>query len=196
MNAAISLAEGDIQQAVKSYETIINFREDVHNLSNYGTTLTLNGDYQSAINMHLKAVLLNSSSPSLKLNLADSYQLSGDAENANKIYQQVVDSILNPSSVQDYSIRAQALAHLDHHNEAIKIIKSAEIQFPASSELSYAAAIVHTLAGNHNAAIVAIEEALNSGTGAIWFSFSWFESLCVYPQFIELIESNQNSICR
>lgn len=195
LSGAIAFSEGDVQAAVGIYSQLVDANATSANLSNYGLALALSGELLTAIEVHNRAIELNPDNPVLILNLADSYDLIGDGEKATEQYQRVLALTQSPSSAQDFSIRAQAQSHLNLHNEAIKTLRLGQEQFPSMAELNYAAAIVHTLAGNHQAALVEVESAINTGTGIIWFRFDWFKNLCQYPLFQQLTAQDTNSLC-
>jgi serine/threonine protein kinase/Flp pilus assembly protein TadD len=195
LSAVVAMSEGDVLTAVDIYSKLVEANATSANLSNYGLALALNGSLESAINVHIQAKNLNPKNPGLVLNLADSYDLSGDKVAAKSNYQRVLDLTENPLSAQDFSRRSQALSHLGMHNTAIKTLRIAQEQFPGVAELDYAAAIIHTLAGNQQAAIVDVESAIGAGTGAIWFRFNWFHELCTDTRFQQLIATDENSTC-
>ena len=195
LSGAIAFSEGDVDQAVEIYSKLVEVNATSANLSNFGLALALNGDLKSAIDTHSRAKKMNPESPVLALNLADSYDLNGDKALAEASYQRVLSLTVFPTSAQDYSIRAQAQSHLGMHNEAIKTLRLAQDKYPSVAELDYAAAIVHTLAGNVQAAIVEVESAIKTGTGVIWFRFEWFRNLCDQPLFKQITTEDSNSIC-
>lgn len=195
LSAAIALSQGYLDKAVTSYQRIPQEKLSSDSLSNYGLALALSGDFDNAIVKYLQAIEKNASNPNYWLNLADGYDLSGQEDMATQSYKKVLEQIKRASTAQEYSIRAQAQAHLGEFNQSIKTLKTANELFPSISELDYAAAIVHTLAGNENAAIVEVENALESGTGAIWFQFDWFKPLCRYPQFAAKIHIQDKHFC-
>lgn len=195
LKASIALLEGNIDTAVLEYKLIIDKNPESENFSNFGLALALQGNYRQAIDSYLKAIQLGPDLSDVWLNLADTYDLLGDGVNANLSYKTVLEITSQLENVYEYGDRAQALAHLGRHNDAIKTLKTAKNKFTSASELSYAAAIVHALAGNNQASIVEVEEAIKTGTGIIWFNFKWFRSLCDYPRFVELTQQNKDSLC-
>ena len=195
LSAAIALSRGHLGSAVKTYQRIVEENPSSDSLSNYGVALALSGDFDSAIDKHLQAIEKNPNNPTYRLNLADAYDLSGKKDMATQSYQAVLEQIEQPSTAQEYSNLAQAQAHLGKSNQSIKTLNTAGELFPSASELDYAAAIVHTLAGNENAAIVEVQNAIESGTGAIWFQVGWFKPLCNYPQFSAAVNIEGTHFC-
>ena len=130
------------------------------------------------------------------LNLADAYNLSGQHQDASEAYNQTLALLAKPESIQQFSTKAQALAHLGKHTNAIKTLKEAEQKFSMTSKLHYAAAIIHTAANNDLAAIVEIDAAQSTGTGLIWFRFKWFKTLCKHAEFAAIVKKDKASICR
>ena len=195
LKTAIALVEGDLPTAITAYEVMVSANPDSENLSNYGVALALNGDYKRAIEIQRQAIELNPNVVRSHVNLADFYKLSGDLPIAKISYQRALQLTEALSSARDYTYRAQAQAHLGQYAAAIKTLRSAESKFSSITDLFYTAAIVHTLSGNNSAAVVEVESARNSGTGAIWFQFPWFKSLCADSNFSKLIEMPNGSIC-
>ena len=196
LSAAIALSEGNVPEAMQLYESLVSLDASSENFSNYGIALMLDGNYSDAIQAHLKAVELNPRNPAFLLNLADSYNLSGNSNKANIQYENVILETTSPAGAQEFAVRAQALAQLGQYNEALRTINSAELQFPNLSELYYSASIVHSLAGNYEAAVVELENAITSGYGAIWFRPYWFENLCRYTEVIDLLSTDKESQCQ
>ncbi|MBL4673045.1 MAG: tetratricopeptide repeat protein, partial [Arenicella sp.] len=196
MLGAIALTEGDIDQAIKSYTALVRREPDSYNLANLGLALMLNEDYTSAIGYLVRALEQNPDNPYFLLNLGDSYSLLGDQKSAQPYYQKVVDLDIDTRDATHYYSRAQAQAHLGQHYQAIKTLQSAKEVHSDTPDLAYSSAIVHAVAGNHSAAIVEVENAINTKMGTVWFNTKWFVDLCTYPNFINLFGREPPNICK
>ena len=142
-----------------------------------------------------KLIKINPEDTNALLNLADSYNLSNDQNLATTYYKQIVDLTESAAQAYHYYERAQAQAHLGDYNQALKTLATAQKEYAETADLAYSAAIVHTLSGNHNAAIVEVEQALQRGIDTIWFQSSWFEPLCTYPIFRNLLKNDVVQTC-
>ena len=194
--SAIALTKGKLKQAISSYQSLVENEPNSHNLSNLGLAYMLDGSFELAIQTFTKAKALNPDHIQMIISLADSYILSGKINLAKQLYQQIVEQTKENKDATSYNFRAQAFAHLGQYNLAIKTLKEAERLFDSNAELDYSAAIVHTLAGNHSAAIVDIENAISNGMGAIWFHLNWFKTLCSYPLFNTLTKLDTKEYCQ
>ncbi len=84
---------------------------------------------------------------------------------------------------------AQSYAHLGMFSDALNMLQKLEVLDPQNIETFYTAALVHTLAKNNSSAIFNIDKTIKNGMNKIWFSFSWFDSLCVDDRFARLMIS-------
>jgi len=193
---ALSLASGDLENAILSYKELISRSPDSISLSNLGVSLMLLGRYEEAIKYQEQALKINPNGSSILLNLADSYNLNNDIESAERYYRKLLvstDGINNDDTI--FSERAQAFAHLGEYNQALKTLQLVSDDAKKNSESAYAASIVHTLSGNNNAAIVEVEKAVLTGVGPVLFHLSWFDELCNYSLFRKLVNTESRPYC-
>ena len=192
---AIELAQGDLGAAIQTYRRLVEQQADSYNLSNLGLALMLSGDYSAAIDNHRAALALNSDRLDLQINLADSMKLAGEINGSTDYYQRVLRQTESPKTPNDYNLRAQAFAHLSDYNSAIKTLRLADQALPDSPEQAYSAALVNSLSGDLNAAVVDVEKSLELGMGAIWFHLPWFQPLCTAPLFSQLVAIPGRRFC-
>ena len=189
----LSTLSGDLESAIKSYKQLINRSADSISLSNLGVSLMLSGQFKEAITYQQQALTINPDHSTVLLNIADSHNLLGLTEEAEKYYGRLLESTKNVKN--DDTVlreRAQAYAHLGQFNRALKTL---QLVGDRNSESAYAAAIVHSLSGNNNAAIVEAEKAITTGISPVWFHLAWFDQLCTYPLFSDLINTEFRQYC-
>lgn len=195
LKATIEMSLGNLSVAIQTYEEILQSSESSNTYSNYGLALSLNMQFEEAIEAHKKAITINPEASLHHLNLADSYKLGGASSMARQSYELVIVFLAEPKTAQEYGSLAQAQAHLGNFSGAVKTLKTANKKFPNIAELNYAAAIVNTLSSNHVAAIVDAKDAIDGGTAPIWFSFKWFKPLCDYQDFIDHTGAATGLLC-
>ncbi len=195
LKATLELSTGNVEEAIKAYESVLERDADNEAYSNYGVALTLNKRYKDAIDSLLKAIEINPKAAHHYLNLADAYNLSGKKELAKKNYDKVVAMIVPPESARDYSYLAQAQAQTGMLNLAVRTLKTANQKYPEYAELDYASAIVNTLAENYVSAIVDINDSIQRGTAPVWFTFEWFHPLCAKKEFLHTTGAANTKLC-
>lgn len=193
--ALVELNMGDLDTALDIFKKLSITQESSDLQSKLGIALAFDGQYQEAIQSHLKSIEIAPNIPVFYVNLADTYQLSGQTALANNAYQKVIDLIEAPQSHLDYSCLAQAHAQLGEYKQAISTLKEAYGKFPPAAQLEYTSAIVHTLASNYTAALVEAQDSIESGISPIWFSHPWFKPLCYQEDFRRLIRDSNNKLC-
>jgi eukaryotic-like serine/threonine-protein kinase len=188
MLATIQLYEGQLEQAITSYEKAIEIEPSPVYISNLGTAYMLAGEYQRA-NATIRIALQSSQEPTLLLNLADTEKLLGNDETATSIYRQlIIDSEADSAQLDTYGVIAQAYAQVGEYDRAIASLKKVQEDHRSDTEASFDAALVYALADQRIAALVEVEQALASGFSPYWFSLPWFDSLCSTDSFAELLE--------
>jgi len=192
----LSIASGDLDGAISSYKKMINRSFDSYSLSNLGVSLMLSGRYTEAIKYQEQALSIDQGSSSVLLNLADSHNLLGNKDIAAGYYRHLLDitrEIVDNDEV--FSERAQAYAHIGEFNQALKTLKLISKDSSKNSSSAYASSIVHSLSGNHNAAIVEVENAILAGVDTVWFHLAWFDVLCSYQLFTDLVNTESRQYC-
>ncbi len=195
LKGSISMKRGDLDSAIQRYSSVIKLNPNSRTYSNLGLAHMLNGEYDKAIGFITRSRTLSPSKTGYILNLADAYHLSGQTALAQSLYQKVIDLTSQPVKASDFKHRPQALAHTGDFMGAIKTLNAANKKYPNLANLKYSAALVYTLANDDIAAIVAVEEALDLGTGKIWFSLPWFKPLCSSALFVEMTSPETASLC-
>ena len=184
-----ALVEGDITEALESFELVIEKNpDDISNLNNFGLANMLNKNYTRALAAFEQAYKLETHNTTLLLNIADSHTLAGNEDKSRKTYLTLIDTI-DPATNNSEDLRnlAQSYAHLNQFGEALTVLKRLEKADPENIETFYTAALVHALANNNTSSILNTENALKKGMHVIWFSFPWFDSLCDETGFVNLM---------
>ncbi len=195
LKASIAMSKGKLDEAETIYKSLISESKDESYYINYALTLMLKGQAFSATPMLEKANELNPSSALARLTLADAYSLSSQNDLAKKYYLEVISLIGSPTTPQDYSYIAQAQAHTGELTIAVKTLKVANGKFPDIAELDYASAIVNTLAGNYVSATVDVQDSIQQGTSAIFYTFNWFKPLCSSLDFVNSTTPVTSELC-
>ena len=188
LNGLISMYQGDIQKAIKSFNLALEKNADnIADLSNIGLCYMLAKDYTKAESFFKKAIDIEPKQTALKINLADIKNLQGKEDEAEKIYLQTLDLTKEDETRESLTIKTQAFAHLKQYTKAIEALTKLQHLDPQGVDTSYTSSLVYTLAGEKNSALVHIENALKGNINHIWFAFPWFDSLCNSKQFSSLL---------
>lgn len=187
LHGVISLSEGHVEQSIASLKKTLSQRESVTDMSNLGLAYLLSKDYENARKVLYQANKLAPKNLTILLNLADAENLAGNKDIAKLKYTTIVTDDEDIDNTTYLGARAQAHAHLGENTRAINLLNLLQKQDHQSINTMYTAAVVQTLAGDHTSAIVNIENAMTGGVNKIWFNFSWFDALCMNPQFIALM---------
>jgi tetratricopeptide (TPR) repeat protein/tRNA A-37 threonylcarbamoyl transferase component Bud32 len=189
--AQIELSNGDLNRAAELYGELASISPGLAELSNLGLAYTFLGRYAEAREALASARDLEPGNPFVALNLADANLLLGRVSEANTLYRRVVELIESDpsaSSPQFLTVKAQAFAHLDQPRQAVAAVQEALRLAPDQGPVAFEAALVYTLVGEHNSALVLAEKAIRLGIGERWFSLPWFGPLTRRPEFKELLE--------
>ncbi len=176
--AQLELLNGSAQRAAELYERLVERSPEVTELTNLGTAYLLLQRYQEAAARFHQAFGLGPSSPYTALNLADAELLLGHEDVAAQLYGRVLELAADdPRPEALLTVRAQAQARLQRHEEAVASVQAALRQFPDNPQVSYEAALVYALVGDEASALVNARRALEQDFEPRWFSFPWFDEL-------------------
>lgn len=183
----ILMEAGYLDQAIFRLEQALAIQPHALLYNDLGLGYMLKGDYAGAKKQFAKAYSQGSRKPELILNLADAESLLGDKTAAGQLYSNLVAQEGASDDPVTLMFVSQSLAQMGLFDRAIAVLRRIERKGVERPQLAFGAALVYTLAGQNIAAMVEIEQALNSSFGAIWFSLPWFDSLCAEPQFSNLL---------
>jgi serine/threonine protein kinase/tetratricopeptide (TPR) repeat protein len=177
--AQVEIVYGSPERAAELYQLLVEQSPGVNELGNLGLAQALLGRWEAARESFARALALEPGNPMVLLNLAESEKILGRREAAEGHYRRVL--ALLPESdkltAQEWSVRAQALAHLGEVNEAVAAIQRALQLAPENPQTHYEAALVYALAGEKTSALVNARQALKGGIDARFFSSPFFDSL-------------------
>lgn len=88
-------------------------------------------------------------------------------------------------------MRAQALAHLGRHREAVSAIQRALQAAPSHPQVAFEAALVYAVIGERSSALANAERALELGLDRRWFTLPWFAELREQTAFAELLAGSR-----
>lgn len=185
--ADIYLSEGALTPAIEMYEVIIKINPQSNDLDNLGLAYTLAGRYQDALQMAVLSVERSPEHPSAILNLADIKLILGMTEQADSLYQQVIQLSHQQQDLEALLIIAQAYVHLSQHKQAIKALNQAKKLAPENGQVAFIAALIYSQLGEKISANNQVEEALAAGFGIVWFNLPWFDPLCSNTDFEKIL---------
>jgi tetratricopeptide (TPR) repeat protein/tRNA A-37 threonylcarbamoyl transferase component Bud32 len=190
LSALIELSNGDLNRAAELFGELVLSSPRLAELSNLGLAYTFLGRYTEAREAFAGARDLEPGNPFIVLNLADANLLLGRVSEANTLYRRVLELIESDPSAsgpQFLTVKAQAFAHLGQPRQAVEAVQEALRLAPDQGPVAFEAALVYTLVGEHNSALVLAEKAVRLGTGERLFSLPWFEPLMRRPELKELL---------
>ena len=191
--ATAYLIQGDIRQAINAYEKVVESDAKSIDLSNLSIAYSLLGQRQKALSSAKLAVEKSPAHPTWILNLADALMLDGDVKPAQSRYQQVIALHQDKNDLKSWLERAQAYAHNDAGEAAVKALNKAKKLAPDSAEVAFIAALVYVTLDEQFSALTQVEEALNAGIGVVWFNLPWFDHLCHSAPFVQMMTDRDNS---
>jgi eukaryotic-like serine/threonine-protein kinase len=182
----------DPDRAVVLLRQIAASTPDTDALANLGAALLLRRRYDEAEESFRRALQLQPGSPAATLNLADCLLLQGHSVEARALYSGIVDQAERAGwgDWENLGTKAQALAHLGEPTRAVETIQQALRLTPDNAQLAYEAAVVYTVVGDQNSALVLARRAAAGGVGAYWFALPFFDALRAKPAFQALTSSS------
>jgi tetratricopeptide (TPR) repeat protein/predicted Ser/Thr protein kinase len=186
MLATIELLNGDANRSIELYRQLVGRSPGTTELSNLSVAYLFARRYAEAAET-VKAILAREpGNPLYILNLGDAYLLMGHRPEAEEQYRKVLaltGADLSKTDPQFLTVKAQALAHLGQGRQAVEAVQEALRLAPDNGSTAYEASLVYALLGEDESALVNAERALKAGFGPRWFSFPWFDSLRLRPEF-------------
>lgn len=192
LRADLSLLTGQLNRALLLYQQVIEaVPNDLESYSNLATIATLQQQYQQSETYARHAVKHAPEHTLYLLGLADTLLLQGKKEAAHSYYREI---LALTASTQEYTKlldRAQALAHLGKHIDALKVLQSLYEGHKNKADYLFSSALVSVLANEPKSAVIAIEQSINAGLAPIFYQLSWFDRLCDEAAFITLLNREQ-----
>ena len=129
------------------------------------------GRFREAAEAYEEAARLRPGNPIAHRNAGDAYERLGDATRARRSWQRAVDVSeqelrVNPNDAQSLSRLAVYEAKLGRRAQASRHILDAVRLSPGDGDVAYRKAVVHALAGEREAAVGALAQAVARGYSA------------------------------
>lgn len=165
---AMLLGQGKYEASVEAFQRALAIKPSWDAYSNLGTAYFYLRRYDEAVSAFQKAVDLNPNRHLLVGNLADAYRWSGQTEKANQTYDRAIDLAfkelkVNPRNADALASLALYYAKKGDSKEALTFIRRARTMDPDNVEYTYHETVVETLAGDLDAAMASLKDALSRG---------------------------------
>ncbi|WP_413663353.1 protein kinase [Microbulbifer sp. CNSA002] len=180
--AAIELEMGNFEQAEKILTTIPPEHRTWGIKSNLGTILFLRGKYRDSQEVYFELLEKSPQNIVVLNQIAETYLMLGNQVEANEYYRKVLNLTAENSDLRTKQYRSIALAHLGKTAESIALVNELLQESSADTYVKHAAAQVYAMAEEWQSANYYLEQLLDQGLSAEWFSLPPFQKLCIQPQ--------------
>lgn len=165
MLGAVYQALGELQVARENYERALQLGELPSTYSNIGLLHYVEGNFAEAAKAFERARDLSPSDFRVRRNLGDVYQQLGQTEQAQAEYQRAVELTMdlvkvNPTDATQLGQLAVLEALVGRHRDAKRHADEAVTIAPDDGNLLYFKAVVHARAGEQEAALSSLRDAL------------------------------------
>jgi serine/threonine-protein kinase len=159
---------GHVDAAIGYYEHATRVGPSAAGWSNLGLLLYESGRIRESLEPFLKAVSLDANSPSLRRNAGDAYARLGDRARAQEMYEAAIALATqqlnaNRRDFQAISLIAVCEAKLGRVDAAVRHAAEAVVLAPDNRDVLYRHAVVLALVDRPDAAVAALERAMNRG---------------------------------
>ena len=153
--ATLELTSGDPARAAALYEELLVRSAEPDLLANLGLARMLVGDHRGAAAALERAVAEEPRNYYVLLNLAQARQLEGRKAEGEALCRQVLALSAKDRAEgwQRLTVRAQALAQLGNHQEAVLAAQEALRLAPQNGQAAFEASLVFAMVGDHNVAL-------------------------------------------
>ncbi len=185
--AEIELQYGDIARAEGLYWNLAATDPRRSYFSNLGLARSLLRRDSEAVEAYQKALEIDPGHVVVMLNLAEAKLALGHKAEAGRLLRETLQRIEERRkeaalSATDSMIQAQCLARLGRIREAVMITQQTLEKGADNSQVRYMAALVYSLVGNRDAALVNAQAALEKGFRTEWFALPAFGPLREDPE--------------
>ena len=172
---------GDYIAAEASISKIPEKFRNWRNYSNLGAAYFVQKQYQKALTSYLKALELAPQNLAALGNIAELYVMENNVSEYQKYYRQLLSLTNDSTTIEARTYHLLALAYLDRTSEAISLAHKLNQDAPDDTYVKHAAAQIYALAGEYRSSSYYVEQLLDQGMGADWFSLPAFQQLCTHP---------------
>ncbi|MBB3059775.1 serine/threonine-protein kinase [Microbulbifer rhizosphaerae] len=149
--------------------------------SNLGVSYFLQGRYELALDAYTNALRMAPDNVLPLYNIAEIYLILGKENQAEKHFRKISQITEEKTGIRDKKYRSIALAYLGRIQEAISLAHHLNQEIKDDTLIKYFSAQIFSLAGEPHSASIYIEQLLEQGMGADWFSLPVFHKLCTQP---------------
>ncbi|OUS68898.1 hypothetical protein B5G52_18385 [Pseudoalteromonas sp. A601] len=186
--ADIALTEGELSIAIEQYNQAIAIKPESTDLSNLSIAYSLKGEFEQALQVAQHAVDINPEHIGFRLNLADIEKALGLSESYPANYLKVIELTQKQLTLDSYLESAQAYSQLGEAKRALQALNKAISIASDHYEYVFTAALVYSVIGEYQSALMYIEKSLEIGYHPMWFKLPWFKPWCQKEGFISLIQ--------
>lgn len=186
--ADIALTEGELTIAIDQYNQAIAIKPESTDLSNLSIAYSLKGEFDQALQVAQQAVDANPEHVSFRLNLADIEKTLGFSESYPANYLKVIELTQDQRTLDSYLESAQAYSQLGEAKLALQALNKAISIASDHYEYVFTAALVYSVIGEYQSALMYIEKSLEIGYHPMWFNLPWFKPWCQKEGFISLMQ--------
>ena len=164
-------ARGEWEKGIPAYEQSLKLQPHWLTYSSLGTAYFYLKRYPEAVKAFEQAAALNPNDAITMGNLADGLRWSGQRERALSVYATAIslaykDLQVNPKDATTLAMVGLYQAKSGNDGRAMEFIRKARAVDPSSAALLYYEAVAHTLGGRTDAALAALQKALDGGYSA------------------------------
>lgn len=192
--AELEMLFGNLAEAEALYQTLLERRPQINYLTNLGVVLVLSDQAEEAAQAYRQALERAPGHPLILMNLAEAEAQAGRPNMATDLYREVLSILENNAATaalgpMDAMMRAVCLAHLGQARDAVRQTQTVLQDHAQNAEVIYQAAVVYSLTGDVNAALVNVERALELGIQPRWFDMPAFAELASSAALGDLLAS-------
>lgn len=153
-----------------------------HDYSNLGVANLLQKNYEDARLNYMSALELAPTNLTVLGNIAEIYTITNNRALQQKYYKKILELTEKKTGIESKMYRALSLAYLGKISEAITLIHRLNQEFPKDTSVKYASAQIYILGNEYRSAAVYINQLLEQGMSADWFSLPIFQQICTQTE--------------
>ena len=196
--AEVELRYGDIEKAEQDYFRLTQIERKRSHFTNLGLARSLRRDDKGAFDAYLEAHNTEPENATVLLNLAEAELSLGrraDAEDHLRKALQKLDDLRKAAPLSDMERLTEALclAQLGKFNEATRITQKVLRKEDTDPQVSYIAALIYSLSGDRQTALIYARVALKKGWRPEWFDLPAFGPFREDPELRLLLDKAADS---